>query len=192
MVGMAVPDKLLFPALGRVERGSEVPDLGSLQGGAERAERCVDIICFISDRTIIHSVDHFDFVPSRERHPDGVAGQLLHEHAEPGKEKFQESEPDLLSVSIGALVIDHGPEIPLVIGDRLAHRGECTLLMHEPEILVRPVQVAGDRFLEAFAVLRADVLQAVRKIPSHLLEVAGRVGQDDPGDCCPEFPPSYL
>ena len=81
---IAVPDELLFPVLACVHRWFEIPDLGSLEGGAERAEGSIDIVCFRPDRTVIDPVDDCHLVAAGKRHADRMTGNALHEHAEPG------------------------------------------------------------------------------------------------------------
>jgi hypothetical protein len=42
--------------------------------------------------------------------------------------------------------------------------------------------MGGDRLFQLFPVFRVDVLDSTREVPSHLLEVPGRVGENEVGD----------
>ena len=79
---VAVPDKLLFPVFACVYRWFEIPDLRSLESGAEWAEGSIDIVCFRPDRTVINPIDDCHFITAGKRHIDRMTGYTLHKHTE--------------------------------------------------------------------------------------------------------------
>ena len=80
---VTVPDKLLFPVFAGVDRRPEIPDLRGLEGRAERAEGCIDIVCLCPHRAIPDPIDDLHLVSAGKWHTDRMAGKTLHEHAEP-------------------------------------------------------------------------------------------------------------
>jgi hypothetical protein len=109
MITIAVVDEFLFPVFAAFNRGPEVPDLRCLEGRAERAESRINISCLLPDRTVIDSLDELYGIPAREWGANRVSGFMLDNHAEPGKQVIEETEPDAAVTAAPALVGDHAP-----------------------------------------------------------------------------------
>ena len=85
---VAVFNELLLPVLARVDWGSEIPNIRSLECRTERAERSIHIICFFPYRAIVDTTGKLDRIPARERSAYRVSRFIQYNHAEPGKEVF--------------------------------------------------------------------------------------------------------
>jgi hypothetical protein len=90
MLVKGLAEELLLTMPAPVHRWFQITDFRGLEGRAEGAECGIDIVCLLPDRAVIDPVDDLDFVPAGKRHADRVAGEFLHEHAEPGEKEFQE------------------------------------------------------------------------------------------------------
>ena len=88
MEPVAVLDELLLPVFTRVQRRPEIPDLRSLKGGAERAECSIHIICLLSCRAVLNTVDTFHFIATKKRCPDSMPRFVENKHTEPREKEF--------------------------------------------------------------------------------------------------------
>jgi hypothetical protein len=85
---MAMFDELLLPVLTRIQGRPEIPDLRSLEGGAERAECRLDIVCLISYRAVINTVNTFHLIATRKRCTNRMSRFAEDKHAETGEKEF--------------------------------------------------------------------------------------------------------
>jgi hypothetical protein len=188
MEPIAVVDKFLFPVLTAVDRRAEVPDPGSLPGRAERAEGRVYVTCLLPYRTVIDSINQLHGISPGKRRAGRVPGFVKNKHAECCEQVIEEAYAGIAVASIRALTDHHIPVGFLLMRDRFLHSTERSLLVPEPDCLVRTEQVFVDLLCQPVPVFRCKFLNLCTKIPFHLLDIRRRMTEREKSNFPPEFP----
>ena len=180
---MAVFYKLLLPVLTRVQRRPEIPDLQSLKGGAERAERFIHITRSLPNRAVINAFNTFHLIATGKRCPDRMSRLIEDKHTEPGEQEFQKPHPGILPfICRSALCHHHVPEVFLLVSKLFMHGPKDPLLFHQTDGLPCSRQVFGDLHLQLITVFGSDIPDPDPEIPFHPLEIFGRVMERYSGD----------
>jgi hypothetical protein len=189
MEPVAIVNELLFTVLTSIDRGQEVPDLGSLTSGTERAEGRVHVARHLPYRTIIDPINYLNSISPRKWCADRMPRLFKDKHAESGKEVVEKAYSGITVIRGGALANHHIPVGFLLRSDQFPHRVEGSLLVPEPYCLVRTEQVLVDLPCQPVPVFRRQFLDFFTKISFHLLDIGRGMPEHEKRNFCPEFPP---
>jgi hypothetical protein len=116
-----------------------------------------------------------------------VSRLIKDKHAERSEQVVEEAYAGVTVASTGALSDHHVPEGFLHRGYRSLHRTKESLVVPEPDRLVRAEQVFVDLFCQPVPVFRGKFRYLFAKIPFHLLDIPWRMPEDKNCDPRPEF-----